>query len=171
MWLASAGMLVAQAQAQTQDTPPMDRPHMVAQTVFGILSYTRWPETMTTVQLCVLGLTEYADELVKGGKLTGDRLVQTRRVFADEPKLLAECNAIYAGGVPDEDWRKLMARAADQPLLTISERKALCVIGGMFCLDVQESGVAFEVNLDSVARSGVKVNPRVLQLGRRKVGP
>ena len=40
----------------------------------------------------------------------------------------------------------------------------------MFCLDVRDAGVGFETNLDAVARSGVRVNPRVLQLARRKGG-
>lgn len=163
-WAACAGLPPAHA----QEAPASNRSQAVAQTVFGILSYTRWPETPATIQLCVLGPTEYADELLKGGKLNADRAVQTRRIFLDEPKLLAECNAVYAGGVSDDDWRKMLARVENQPLLTISERKALCVVGGMFCLDVQDSAVSFEVNLDSAARSGVRVNPRVLQLGRRK---
>ena len=164
IWLACTGLVASHA----QEAPANDRSQLVAQTVFGILSYTRWPEPLSTVRLCVLGPTEFADELLKGGKLSGDRQVLVRRVFADEPKLIAECNAVYAGRVSDDDWRKLLARVASQPLLTISERKALCVIGGMFCLEVQDNSVAFEVNLDSVERSGVKVNPRVLQMGRRK---
>jgi hypothetical protein len=40
----------------------------------------------------------------------------------------------------------------------------------MFCLDITPQGVSFELNLDSMARSGVRVNPRVLGLARRKEG-
>ena len=57
-----------------------------------------------------------------------------------------------------------------QPLLSISERQELCQTDCMFCLDVRDAGVGFETNLDAVARSGVRVNPRVLQLARRKGG-
>ena len=59
---------------------------------------------------------------------------------------------------------------AGQPLLTISEVAADCATGGMFCLDITPQGVSFELNLDSMARSGVRVNPRVLGLARRKEG-
>jgi hypothetical protein len=40
----------------------------------------------------------------------------------------------------------------------------------MFCLNLAAGGATagFAVNLDSVARSGVAVNPRVLLLGRRR---
>ena len=159
------------AAAQAQEVETDERSQVVAQKVFGILAYTRWPHALATVRLCVLGPTEYADELLKGGKLANGRGVQVQRMRLDDPHMLAECNGVYAGIVSDDDWRELLGRLAGQPLLTISERKSLCHIGGMFCLDVLRSGVAFEVNLDSVARSGVRVNPRVLQLARRKAVP
>lgn len=166
LWLAAA-CTVAQAQHIATD----ERSQAVAQTVFAILGYTRWPTEPQTVRLCVLGPTEYADELLKGGHLASGRTVVVRRMRLDDPKISAQCNGVYAGILADESWRLLLSRLDGQPLLTISERKALCHIGGMFCLDVQPGGVAFEVNLDSVARSGVRVNPRVLQLARRKGNP
>ena len=167
VWLAFACLAAAQAQEVETD----ERSKAVAQTVFGILGYTRWPQEPAAVRLCVLGPTEYADELLKGGKLASGRAVLVQRMRLDDPDMLAQCNGVYAGLISDEDWRALLARLSGQPLLTLSERKLLCQIGSMFCLDVQRDGVAFEVNLDSVARSGVRVNPRVLQLGRRKAAP
>ena len=169
VWSIAAGMACAWlAAAQAQQVETDERSQAVAQTVFGILGYTRWPEVPGSLSLCVVGPTEYADELLKGGKLANGRAVQVRRMRLDDPAMLAECNGVYAGTVSDDQWRMLLGRLAGQPLLTLSERKALCQIGAMFCLDVQRSGVAFEVNLDSVARSGVRVNPRVLQMARRK---
>ena len=187
-WLVLTGLVPVHAQGApahdaflAQEAPAHDRSRLVAQTVFSIIHYTRWPTALATVRLCVLGPTEYADALLKGshgkdelgkdGLVPGPRKVLARRVFADEPALLAECDALYAGAVPDDEWRTVLARVAGQPLLTLSERKALCVIGSMVCLDVQGHTVAFEINLDSVARSEVRINPRVLQLGRRKTAP
>ena len=158
----------AQAQTQTQEVETDGRSQAVAQKVLGILGYTRWPQEPAVVRLCVLGPTEYADELLKGGKLPSGRPVQVRRMRFDDPLLPAECDAVYAGTVSGGEWRELLFRVAGQPLLSISERKSLCSVGAMFCLDVLGSSVAFEVNLDSLARSGVRVNPRVLQLARRK---
>ena len=56
-------------------------------------------------------------------------------------------------------------------MLTISERSALCRIGAMFCLNHQGEGPGFEVNLDSIARSGLRISPKVLQLARSKAVP
>ena len=164
---ALAGMAPVRAQEVQTD----DRSQSVAHTVFGILSYTRWPGDPQTVRLCVVGPTEYADELLKGAVLSGARKTMVRRMRLDDAALLAECDGVYAGVLSDEAWRQLLARIGDRPLLSISERQELCRIGGMFCLDVRPGGVSFEINLDSVARSGVRVNPRVLQLAKRKGGP
>ena len=163
LWLAAGA-------ARAQEIVTDEKSQAVAKTVLGILGYTRWPSAPQTVRLCVVGPTEYADELLKGGLLPGDRRVQVRRMRLDDSELLSQCDGVYAGMLDDAAWRQLRARLESQPLLSISERQELCLIGCMFCLDVGEGGVAFETNLDSVARSGVRVNPRVLQLARRKGG-
>ena len=49
-------------------------------------------------------------------------------------------------------------------------RDSPCTVGSLFCLRVSDQQVAFEVNLDSVARSGVRIHPSVLQLSRRRGG-
>lgn len=161
LWLASAP-------SRAQEIITDERSQAVAQTVQGILGYTRWPSGSPVVRLCVVGPTEYADELLKGGALSGERSMQVRRMRLDDAELLQLCDAIYAGMLDDVAWRELRARLESRPLLSISERQELCLIDCMFCLDVRVGAVTFETNLDSVARSGVRVNPRVLQLARRK---
>ncbi|VVQ25624.1 hypothetical protein PS928_06100 [Pseudomonas fluorescens] len=55
-----------------------------------------------------------------------------------------------------------------RPVLSISEGSDQCTVGSLFCLWGSDDQVSFEVNLDSVARSGVRIHPSVLQLSRRK---
>jgi hypothetical protein len=170
-WMLWCGLTMGMWPAQAQEIPTDEKSQAVAQTVFGILSYTRWPTELQTIRLCVVGPTEYADELLKGGQLPNARQVVVRRMRLDDANLLSDCDGVYAGVLGDAAWRKLTTRLGTQPLLSISERQELCNIGCMFCLDVRPNGVGFESNLDSVARSGVRVNPRVLQLAKRKGNP
>lgn len=88
-----------------------------------------------------------------------------------DARALVECEGIYAGQLDEAAWRKLMEQLAGRPLLTISERGELCRIGAMFCLRRRGEGAGFEVSLDSVARSGLRVNPKVLQLARHRTLP
>ncbi|MEG3000672.1 MAG: YfiR family protein [Comamonas sp.] len=143
----------------------------VAQTVWGILGYTRWPGDPSPVQLCLAGETAHAQVLLAGAELPGGRKLQARRISPDDAQPLNACHAVYAGHLRAGQWQRLMgAWPAGQPLLTLSEVAADCATGGMFCLDITPQGVSFELNLDSMARSGVRVNPRVLGLARRKEG-
>lgn len=171
-WVAAVlylGMALA-LPARAQDAQTDERSQAVAHTVFGILGYTRWPTESQTVRLCVVGPTEYADELLKAAAPQGARKTVVRRMRLDDPHLGTECDGVYVGMLGDDEWRQLVTQIGGRPLLSISERQELCRIGGMFCLDVRPGGVSFEINLDSVARSGVRVNPRVLQLAKRKNG-
>lgn len=53
-------------------------------------------------------------------------------------------------------------------ILTIAEDNKECLRGSAFCLRIDNSGVAFDLNLDILARSNVQVNPNVLLLAKRK---
>ncbi|MBB7467182.1 YfiR family protein, partial [Escherichia coli] len=55
-----------------------------------------------------------------------------------------------------------------QALLLIAEQNTECIIGSAFCLIIHNNDVRFAVNLDALSRSGVKVNPDVLMLARKK---
>lgn len=140
----------------------------VARTVMGIMAYTRWPTEQEVIQLCIVGPTEYADELLKGGLLPSARVAQVRRMRLDDAALLTQCQGLYAGRLDDRSWNILSQRLQGLALLTISERQELCQLECMFCLDVRGTSIGFDTNLDAVARSGVRINPRVLQLSRRK---
>lgn len=177
-WLAMLCLLgwwaQAQAQAQAQVVEGDSDAHTlgVSRTVQGILGYTRWPGDMAVVRLCVIGPTEFADALLHEKNMSlGLQALQVRRVRLEDITGPGECDGIYAGQLSVQAWRELMQRLAGQPLLTISERGELCRVGAMFCLRGRGEGLGFEVNLDSVARSGVRVNPKVLQLARQKTAP
>lgn len=150
------------------DSPPVAA---VAQTVWGILGYTRWPGDPSALQLCLVGDTVFAPVLLAGTELPGGRRVLARRVGHDDPHPLQGCHVLYAGRLRSGQWQRLMmAWPQGQPLLTLSEEASDCAAGGMFCLDIARHSVGYELNLDSMARSGVRVNPRVLSLARRKEG-
>ena len=140
----------------------------VAQVVLGILSYARWPIEPAYLQLCVVGPTEYADDLLKGATQASGRALQVRRVLVTDPLLIKHCNALYLGKLSAEDRRSVFDQLSGQAVLSISEQVDSCSVGSLFCLKVGDENVSFEVTLDSVARSGVRIHPRVLQLSHRR---
>ena len=159
---------VAFAQPETVESKADQRARSVTQVVLGILSYARWPVEPQQLRLCIVGPTEYTDDLVKGTTQATGRPVIVRRLLADNPAIAGECDAVYIGKLTSDERSRLFASLTGRPVVSISEGGDQCTVGSLFCLRVGDEQVSFEVNLDSVARSGVRIHPSVLQLSRRK---
>ncbi|WP_339449642.1 YfiR family protein [Pseudomonas sp. EA_5y_Pfl2_R50] len=165
LWLWT-GVAIAQPQAPAGMAE--QRARSVTQVVLGILSYARWPVEPAQLRLCIVGPTEYTDNLVKGTTQATGRPVIVQRLLADNPAIVSECDAVYIGKLTPDERSRLFASLIGHPVLSISEGGDQCTVGSLFCLRVGNDQVSFEVNLDSVARSGVRIHPSVLQLSRRK---
>ncbi|MBD9566786.1 YfiR family protein [Pseudomonas sp. PDM09] len=159
---------VAFAQPETAVSKADQRARSVTQVVLGILSYARWPVEPQQLRLCIVGPTEYTDDLVKGTTQATGRPVIVQRLLADNPVIAGECDAVYIGKLTSDERSRLFASLTGRPVVSISEGGDQCTVGSLFCLRVGDEQVSFEVNLDSVARSGVRIHPSVLQLSRRK---
>ena len=162
----SAGAV--QADPGTTAAQAQQRAKAVTQVVLGIFSYARWPVEPSPLRLCLVGPTEYADDLIKGHVQESGRPLQVRRLLAEDTQVAQACDAIYIGKLDQGQRDRLFQRIGGRPVLSISEADDPCTVGSLFCLRVSDQQVAFEVNLDSVARSGVHIHPSVLQLSRRR---
>ena len=80
--MAVLWLLAVRAFAETASPVGMadSRAQAVTQVVLGILSYARWPVEPTQLRLCIVGPTQYTDDLVKGTtQATGRPVVVLRR--------------------------------------------------------------------------------------------
>jgi hypothetical protein len=142
----------------------------VAHVVLGIVSYTTWPKPPSPLRLCIVGHPHDVKEQLLNGSRIGAMRVLAEPVSIDDLELGADCDVVLAGTLNDAERDMLRAGVQGHAVLTISEDDAACSGIVMFCLATSGTRVAFSVNLDSVARSGVVVNPQVLLLGRRQAG-
>jgi hypothetical protein len=142
----------------------------VRQVVLGIISFTHWPTPPARLQLCVTGRPDYAHGLVDTLQ-AGSTPLDVQRIGFDDPAIGAACNVVYLGNLSDDERKQVRATAAGHPVLTVSEYDPSCTSGSMFCLNVDDEHITFDINLDAVARSGVRVHPNVLNLGRRPLTP
>ena len=171
-WLLSLCLFLLSTPCFAQPEAPISladqRAKAVTQVVLGILSYARWPIEPAQLQLCVVGPTEYTDDLLKGATQSSGRQVFVRRLLVNNPTIADDCNALYLGKLSDEERSSLFNALTGHAVLSISEGGDQCTVGTLFCLRVADEQVSFEVNLDSVARSGMRIHPSVLQLSRRR---
>lgn len=168
--LAALMLFASPSQADTGATTAQvqQRAKAVTQVVLGIFSYARWPTEPVPLRLCLVGPTEYADDLIKGNVQNSGQPLQVRRLLANDRRIAGACDAVYIGKLDQGERDHLFQALSGQPVLSISEADDPCTVGSLFCLGVGDRQVTFEVNLDSVARSGVRIHPSVLQLSRRR---
>jgi len=137
----------------------------VMRTVLGILSFVRFPKPTEPLILCVAGEVRFASALTSELRQNNGQSIRVQR-YQDSDALPVDCNVLYLGKLPIASQQALFERFSGKPALLISEADEECAVGHMFCLIVNERQVNFIVNLDSLARSTVRVHPNVLKLAR-----
>lgn len=163
---AIGALAIAPMLAQSAIPDGDDGPAIAAATIItGILSYSHWPRTSGAVQLCIVGTSALADQL-SDRRLVNDRPLQVRRL---EPAAIpdAGCDAIFSGRLPTSNRRAIVAYAADKPVVTLTDDDPQCRSGTMICLRRVRAGLTFDLNIDAVSRSQVRIDPRVLTLAQR----
>ena len=166
MWLLPLCCMLALANVAVAATSAEIRSDMVRQTVLDILSYTRWPSEPATLRLCVAAPTAYAASLLTIRQQANGRPVDVHRYGLDDEALIQRCDVIYLGVLAPERRLPLFERLQGHAILSISEQSRECIADAVFCLQPDTDRVRFRVNLDALARSGVRVHPAVLKLAR-----
>ncbi|MDP1346315.1 YfiR family protein, partial [Klebsiella pneumoniae] len=81
----------------------------VTQVVLGILSYARWPVEPAQLRLCIIGPTQYTDDLIKGTTQATGRPVVVQRLLADHSDIVSACDAVYIGKLSADERSQLFA--------------------------------------------------------------
>jgi|APDOM4702015248_1054824.scaffolds.fasta_scaffold02625_4 hypothetical protein len=165
----TAAPLTADAQARAE-AMPVPSP-MVARVVAGIMSYTRWPNAAPVIRLCTIGRGPGVDALQHGADLGSPGRAVTVAPVANLVSAEQGCDAVYLGRSSGSDARQAVRLFAGRPVLMLGEGQDFCSDGGMFCVEPAADVPRFGVNLDAVARSGLRVNPQVLRIARGSEGP
>lgn len=158
------------AHPSTRD-PYQKRIHAVTTVVVGIISYARWSRDPDPIRLCVTAPTRYAEGLFDPILLSAPRPIKAAQVSFDSPLMITGCDVIYLGDITPAQKQNFVQRIAGHSILSISENDIECAAGSAFCLQIGGDLTSFKVNLDALARSGVRVHPNVLQLARKQVPP
>ncbi|WP_244563404.1 YfiR family protein [Pantoea rodasii] len=133
--------------------------------VSGIISFTHWPALNSAPQLCVFNSARH----INFPASTMATSLPFSVVYLNSEAELASnrCDALYFGDQTPQQQTELLALEKSQPVLSLAENNPDCAIGAAFCLIFNADHPMFSVNLDSLARSGVRVSPDVLLLSRK----
>jgi len=170
LWALAGAAAADDAAATKAAAAAPDSRATVTTVVAGIVSYTRWPAETRSIRLCTIGRGRGVDELLAAADLGSAQQSVPVHAAGRAANALSECDAIYVGALAVNGARNLLQSMVGRPVLMIGEGQEFCSDGGMFCLQPAAAEVTFAVNLDAVARSGLRVNPRVLRMARNSTG-
>jgi len=136
-----------------------------ARIVGAILEYTRWPSDRPIVRLCLAGVPLHAGRLGDIRPSSGAR-IELSNLPTGSDGARARCDALYIGQLAIVPARRLIAGLRGRPVTTIAEDDPDCRSGAMFCLRSTPRGLSFQLNIDAVSRSGVRIDPRVLRISK-----
>lgn len=131
----------------------------------GIITYVRWPDGRSggARTLCLVGTPRLTDRVAPD--VPGGRSVTVRRTTA-AAAMAGGCNILFLGRMPADERQRLIGWVRGRPVLTITDDDPACLHGAMFCLAGKPAGLSFSVNLDAIGRGPLRVDPRVLKIGR-----
>ncbi len=145
----------------------------VAYIVRGIVQYTRWQPVPVPIRLCVSDPLDPATEIAFARAIHEIRdgtpaiALSNRRLSPGSTADAFDCHVVLVNSAAPVQWRGLLLGLLDRPVLTIGFDEEFCSLGGMFCLDAA-SGLLIRANLDSISRSGMRINPQLLRLTQQR---
>lgn len=151
---------------QTEVPEGADGPAIAAaDIVHGVLSYSRWPTADGPVRLCLAGQSRLMARLDSATLPSGRRMVVSRHTLASLPG--GGCDALFVGGAGAGDLGRIARAASGAAVITMTDSDADCGSGFMICLRRSAGGMTFDMSIDAVSRSTVRIDPRVLMLATR----
>ena len=139
--------------------------------VYTVAKFVDWPQgsfpsAEAPLTLGVLTDSEAVSDAIAAalkGKRVHDRPLVVRHI--PDPRGARDCQILYVGGgaMPGAD---LLGRVASTGVLTVGEARDFAREGGILGLQMEESMVQFEVNIEAAQKAGLVISSKILRLGR-----
>ena len=174
-------MLVMSASAQNGETrsPPAAEMHAAVLRAMVVLKLAPYlvvdppPAVRKEYRIGVVGSDIVATALLKElpGKKVGELpvvVVAIDPADASKDTPAHSCDLLWVGQSVDRAAEKrIVAVHATQPVVMVSGRPGFAALGGSVQLFVQDNGIKFEVNVDTLKPKGIRANPNLLKLSRK----
>ena len=168
--LAACVLLVVPARAG-EAQPQADEYAVKAAFLYNFARFVEWPAAAfespdAALVVCVRGHDPFGVVLDQtlAGKTVGGHSFATRRIESQEPA--DGCHILF---VPASERRRAGAVVyASQPasILTVGDFDAFADEGGVIAFYLENNRVRFAINVDSAARSNLKISALLLALAR-----
>ncbi|HUS05321.1 MAG TPA: YfiR family protein [Bryobacteraceae bacterium] len=138
---------------------------MKAAFLYNVIKFIEWPAgARGPIIFGVLGkgpLEVHLQQVVRAKSLDGRPLIVKSINKLEDIKV---CHVLFIADSESERLRDIVAALKDFTILTVSDIDQFARRGGMIFIVAENQKIRFEVNPDGLARAGVKISARFLQL-------
>ena len=170
--LALAAGLLAPGAGRAQVAGDAEEYQVKAAFVYKFAAYVEWPEGAleppeAPFTVGVVGSDTLAEELsrIVGDRRINGRAVAVRKLALGEP--LAGVRMLFIGQSQAPRDGQLRQWAQKRPLLIVAESEGMLERGAMINFVVAGRRVRFDIALDAVERSGLRLSSRLLAVARK----
>lgn len=149
--------------------PAAEADAVMAAVVYKITKFVTWPEFALgkSADRLIICLGE-RDPLLPAmrsmdGRTAQGRIIEVRLVTAPSAAG-AGCHVLFMSAAEAQRMDAALQAAAGTPVLTISDADGFVEQGGIIGLRVEQSRIAFIVNLSASGRAGIGISAQLLQL-------
>jgi len=151
-----------------QDPKPTEY-QVKATFLYNFLKFVDWPDdkNMRTgvINICVIG----EDPFGKAIDFMKDETIENRRLAIKRLKTLQHietCKVVFISMSEQENLNQILKTIKDLNVLTIGDTEGFARKGVIINYYIEENKVRFEINVNALKRSGLRINSKVMKLAR-----
>lgn len=131
--------------------------------LYNFIAFTEWPEQHSVnLNFCIYGDDPFGEHLQHiRGKKTNEREIVIRHTKAIED--LASCQVVFISRSVVHDLNTILNQLNHKPILTVSDSPDASQKGVVINMSIKEGKVAFEANIASAKRNGLKLSSQLLR--------
>lgn len=136
-----------------------------AQFIRHFATFVEWPGSGSTLRLCILGRDPFgaALEPIRGAPIRGRKLeIATLEVKDD----IHDCQMLFVPPSAERHLERIAALARGAGLLILGDSEGYAQRGAMINFYLEAGKIRFEINLEAIRQSNLKVSSKLLALGR-----
>ncbi len=144
--------------------------HIKAAFLLNFAKFMKWPsqmfsDTSSSLTIYILGKDPFDEALknIEGKIVKGRKLVVKKALCIEDVK---ECHILFICTSEKKNLAEVLEKIKNMPILTVAETNNFCQSGGAVNFIVVKKKVRFEINVDVVKRTGLKISSKLLNLSK-----
>jgi hypothetical protein len=169
--LTLLSLLLTYSRGRAQDSAPSEY-QLKAAFIFNFAKFVEWPPTAfsdakSPFVVGVLGENPFSTDLERA---LHDKTLNRRPMKAVECRTLEEakkCHIVFVSASEKTRVRDILKNLGATNILTVSDAEGFIESGGMIAFYREGNKIRFEINDQTAKKAGLKIDSRLLGLGKK----